>query len=266
MTKHNIDIGIVTDEVSRNLEEALEVCHEWGITHFELREGSTGRVPALTPDEVQRIDRLIEDNGSITAISPGIFKGHIEDTSRWITEAEDTFPRTIEMAQRFACSTLIAFGFEECDDSRESRLQVLRAFEAIAEQAASADMRVAIENEPGFWIDRPEETVSLLEELGHPALKLNWDAANLHWGGREPNDEAIDQLKDHIINLHVKDYAPGAPENPWKPLGEGIVPWKELLPVILEYIPLSHVTLETHCEPLIENSRKSLAYLLKLIR
>ena len=260
-----MNIGIVTDEVSRNLDEALDVCHEWGLNHFELREGGEGRAPAFTPEEFKRIDRLVEHGGHITAVSPGIFKGHIEDKAKWIQEAEDTFPRAIEMAQRFECRTLIAFGFEACDGSRENRLLVLKAFEMIAEQAEAANVRIAIENEPGFWIDRPEESVSLLEEIGHPSLKLNWDAANLHWGGMEPNDEAIGQLKDYIINLHVKDYAPGDDENPWKPLGEGIVPWKDLLPEIMEYVPLSHVTLETHCEPLIENSRKSLDYLLNLI-
>ena len=265
MLEHRVDIGIVTDEVSRNLDEALEICHEWGIEHFELREGSKGRVPAFTSEELKRIDRLVANGGTITAVSPGIFKGNIEDKSRWEKEVQHTLPRTIEMAQRFGCSTLIAFGFEDCNDVRENRLQVLRAFESIAEQAAEAEMRVAIENEPGFWIDRPEKTVSLLEEIGHPALKLNWDAANLHWAGLVPNDEAIDQLKTYIINLHVKDYAPENPDNPWKPLGEGVVPWKELLPRVLEYVPLSHVTLETHCEPLIENSRKSLDYLLTLV-
>lgn len=260
-----INIGIVTDEVSRNLEEALETCDEWGITHFELREGSKGRAPAFTAEEFKRIDRLVEGGGTVTAVSPGIFKGHIEDKETWRREAEDTFPRAIEMAQRFGCSTLIAFGFEECDDTRRNRLSVLKAFEAIAEQAAAAQISIAFENEPGFWIDRPEATVALLEEIGHPSLKLNWDAANLHWGGQEPDDEAVHQLKAHMINLHVKDYAPDDPENPWKPLGEGIVPWKDLLPVILDNTSLSHVTLETHCEPLVENSRKSLDYLRKLI-
>lgn len=259
------NIGIVTDEVSRNLDEALEICNDWGITHFELREGSTGRAPAFTADELKRLDRLVEHEGTVTAISPGIFKGHIEDVSAWRHEAEDVFPRAIEMAQRLSCNTMIAFGFEECDNRRENRMLVLKAFESIAEQAAEAEIRIAFENEPGFWVDRPQETIALLEEIGHPALKLNWDAANLHWGGMEPDDEAVDQLKGYIVNLHVKDFSPKDPENPWTPLGEGIVPWRDLLPEILTNIPLSHVTLETHCEPLIENSRKSLDYLLNLI-
>ena len=260
-----INIGIVTDEVSRNLEEAIELCQEWGIAHYELREGSTGRVPAFTPDELKRLDRLVENGGTITAVSPGIFKGHIEDKARWTREAQDTFPRAIDLAQRLGCTTLIAFGFEESDGRSENRLQVLKAFESIAEQVASAGMRIALENEPGFWIDRPDTTVALLDEIRHPLLRLNWDPANLHWSGQEPDDEAVDQLKDYIINLHVKDFAPGDDENPWKPLGEGIVPWKDLLPEILNNVPLSQVTLETHCEPLVENSRKSLDYLLNII-
>ena len=258
------EIGIVTDEISRNLEEALQLCAEWDVHHVELREGGKARFPYFTAQELSRVDSLIASGDQVTAVSPGIYKGHIEDTSRWQNEANDTFPRALELAQRFKCDTVIAFGFEECDNRRENRLQILKAFERIAEQAAEAHVTVALENEPDFWIDRPESTIKLLEEINHPSLKLNWDAANLHWGGQEPDEAAVDLLKDYIVNLHIKDFSPDDPEQPWRPLGEGIVPWVTLLPVLLASVDVPHLTIETHCEPLIENSRKSLEFLVDL--
>ena len=256
-----MDIGIVTDEVSRNLSKSLDICAEWGLEYFELREGQKARFPSLMPEEVQRIDALLLAGGSITAVSPGIFKGHIEDRERWLTEAEETTPQAIELAKRFECDVLIAFGFEECDDKSENRLQVLKAFERVAKLAEEAGMIVAIENEPGFWIDRPESSLALLREIGHPALRLNWDPANLLWGGGTFRDETVESLQNVVANLHVKDVEPEDEDVPWRPLGQGRMPWRTLMPEIVDTLSLSHVTIETHCEPLVENSRISLDFL-----
>lgn len=265
MKNRTFDIGIITDEVIRDISQAFAICADWDIFHFELREGEKARFPGFTAAEIARVDEAVQSGAIITAVSPGIFKGNIEDEHRWQKEAEQIVPRAIELARRFDCNVMIAFGFEDCDNSASNRVKVLRALETIGELAAGASMQVAIENEPGYWIDRPDETVALLRELGHPAVKLNWDPANLHWGGQEPTRAALETLLPHIINLHIKDYTPEDEDVPWQPLGKGIVPWEKLLPSILELTTLAHGTVETHCEPLIENSDYSVQTLRTLL-
>ncbi len=193
--REKLDIGIVTDEISRDLGEALEIAAGWGINTFELREGGGGRFPSFTAAEVSAVDHAIKAGARISAVSPGIFKGHVAEEGDRQREIESVFPKAIELAQRFACETVIAFSFDHCDDSPAHRLMVLRAFEQIAEMAAEANVLVAFENEPHFWIDRPAKTVAMLEEIGHPALRINWDPANLHWSGQEPDKEAFELLK-----------------------------------------------------------------------
>ena len=251
-------IGIVTDEVTRDLGEALDLAGEWGISRFELREGATARFPGFTSEEISLVDHATAAGATITAVSPGIFKSNVQQADQRKHEIEVVFPKAIELARRFGCETVIAFSFDGCDEAPANRLQVLRAFEQIGEQAAAANLVVAFENEPQFWIDRPRETVGLLEEIGHPALRLNWDPANLHWSGQTPDADAFALLKPLLVNLHVKDFTPDDDEVPWRPLGDGIVPWKTLLPVIIAEAGLSHLTVETHCEPLIPNSEKSI--------
>ena len=89
-------------------------------------------------------------------------------------------------------------------------------------------------------------------------MKINWDPANLHWSGQVPDAEAFELLKPYLINLHIKDFTPEDDEVPWRPLGAGIVPWEDLLPHVLSHPTLAHATIETHCEPLVENSERSL--------
>ena len=259
MSDRTLEIGVVTDEVARDLGEALEHCAAWGLARFELREGAQGRFPFFTPDEIGLLEAALRRGDRITAVSPGVLKGHVEDAPRLRHELEEVFPRTLDLAVHLECPLVIIFGFATYEGEPDAnRLQVLRAFEQVAEAAAAAGLTVAVENEPDFWIDRPADTVSLLNELGHPALRLNWDPANLHWGGLTPTYEAFSLLRPHLANLHVKDFTPDDPEVPWRPLGKGITPWPEILPWILAETDREHVTLETHCEPLVKNTRHSL--------
>ena len=177
-----IDPGIVTDEVARNLAEALEVCSGWDLTHFEVREGEQGRFPFFTTTEIALLEAARQRGNRITGVSPGLFKAPVEDTRRLRLEFEEILPRTIDLAVHLECPLLIVFGFARYDgEPAANRVRVLRAFERVAEAAAAAGLTVAVENEPDFWIDRPAEAVALLDELGHPSLRLNWDPANLHW-------------------------------------------------------------------------------------
>lgn len=259
MHNRELAIGVVTDEVSRTMNEALEAIAEWGLDRIELREGEDARFPRLRSDEVQAIQAFRDQGGQVTAVSPGILKGEIQDQNRLREELENVLPRSIERAEELGCELLIVFGFERSEHPEDTdRVEVLRAFERVAECAKAADMRVAVENEPDFWVDHPEASVALLEEIGHPSLGLNWDPANMHWGGREPTVSDLQVVKPHLFNLHVKDYGSGRPEAPWWVLGEGSTPWPALLPAVLTETTLSSVTLETHTMPLLESSQASL--------
>lgn len=266
MSRNELDIAVVTDEVSRDLAEALAVIRSWGITRFELREGRERRFPFFTGDEVRLVDEVLRNGAEITAVSPGLLKGHVDDEARLRRELEEILPRAIEKAKRFESPLLVVFGFARYEGEPPSnRLRAMRVFERVAEQAAAADLTVAIENEPDFWIDRPEAAAALLEEIDHPALAINWDPANQHWGGQRPEYDGFQALRPYIANLHVKDYTPDDPDVPWRPIGDGITPWNEIVRWVAEETDLAHVTLETHCEPLVENSRQSLDALQALI-
>lgn len=261
--KKDLDIAFVTDEVSRNIEESLNICRGWGISLFELREGSERRTPYLTAHEVSCIENEIRSGARITALSPGIFKQPVEHEAAIREDLERTLPETIELAQRFGCRTIIVFGFEKEGEAPSSRLKAQKNFADAAEVAAQAGIVLAIENEPEFWIDQPADAVAMLDEIGHPGLRVNWDPANMHWGGMTPTEEDLNVIAPYLHNLHIKDYYPADPGAPWRPIGEGTTPWQELLEAVVEKrsqgeLGIEHVTIETHCEPLFESSEKSL--------
>lgn len=262
MSVSALDIGIVTDEITRDLAAALDHARQWGVGRFELREGGKARFPGFTSAEKSLVDAAVGDGNVITAVSPGVFKQSAADEATTRSQLDDVLPRSIELAQRYGCPLLIVFGFERLPaDGPRERLLALRAFERAAELAAGADMTIAIENEPEFWVDDASGSVAIVEEVGHPALKLNWDPANRIWGGGEVREEDFAIITPHLANLHVKDYDPSNPAAPWVPVGDGTIGWEEILDWVVTAGVLGHVTLETHCASGVEASRKSLAKL-----
>lgn len=261
-----LDLGALTDELSRDLAEALAIASDWDIRRVELREGAKGRFPAFTKDEINLVEDAVRQGLNVTAVSPGIFKGSVEDRATVDRELDRVFPESLDLAGRFGCSTIIIFGFEKmAGESDGNRTSAMKAFEAAARRAEDRGITVAVENEPNFWADLPQDVARMLEEIGHPLLGTNWDPANAVWGGHEISREDFDALRPHIRNVHVKDFDPADTDEPWRPVGHGVMDWEMLLTWIAEDTKLEHVTLETHCLPLFENSRESMRTLRSLV-
>jgi sugar phosphate isomerase/epimerase len=262
----SVDVGIVSDEISRNLEESLDYCDRWGIRRIELREGSEARFPAFTARELELVETALRAGTKVTAVSPGILKCNAADEGAIRVDLERKLPQSVELAQRFGCPIVIAFGFEKADNEPDAnRLKAMRAFERAAELCDGAGLTLAIENEPNFWVDDAEEEAALFEEIDHPRLGANWDPCNSHWGGVIPTYEGFSALKIYIVNVHVKDLDPGDPEMPWRAVGEGETPWDVFLPWVVNETEVPHVTIETHGGDLVRNSKVSLDRLREML-
>jgi sugar phosphate isomerase/epimerase len=261
-----LEIGVVTDEISRDLGESLSLCESWGIKLLELREGSSARFPNFTGEELRLVDEAIAAGSRITAVSPGILKTHADNASLIRDELENVLPKSIDLALRFECPLVIIFGFERYDGEPDAnRRLAMHAFEQAAEKAASSGLTIAIENEPNFWVDRPADEAAMLAEIGHPNLKANWDPANSHWGGYLPDRAGFEALAPYIVNVHVKDFTPDDPKVPWRPVGQGKTPWSDYLQWVAEATTIGHVTIETHAPPLVENTLDSIEALRQMI-
>lgn len=257
----SFDIAVFTDEIADTMADALGLVRAWGVSKLELREGGQARYPNFTPEEIGMLDDARRDGVRVTAVSPGLFKGSITDTATFDREME-ALPRSLDLAARLDCPTLIIFGFERFDgEGDDLRPRVVEAFRTITEAVAGAGMTVIVENEPKFWVDLPEESAALVRDVDHPAFRLNWDPANLQWGGVEPTYEGFQAVRPYLGGLHVKDYFPSRPFAPWCAVGEGVTPWAEILRWVAEESDLPHVTLETHAWPRTETSKQSLDWM-----
>jgi len=255
---HRLELGVVSDEISPDFNEAARYGGEWGISIFELRVLKTGRIPEVDQGELREVQTLVKNTGlRVTALSPGIFKLPLSQISKLQVELATTLPKTLALAREFGASLVIAFGFQR-EQNEESELfsQAVDFMSRAAEKAGKEGIRLVIENEPGFWCDSGANTAKLIQTVNSPYLRANWDPCNGYGTAERPYPEGYEAVKQYIANVHVKDTKEGSLIR-CVPVGEGAVNWRGQLAGLVRDQLVRHITIETHCLPLVEKSKQN---------
>jgi sugar phosphate isomerase/epimerase len=255
-----MNLSIISDEISLDLEESIQAAEEFGIRKFEIRclDDYEHRIPHFRPGRLERLAELVS-GGSIelTALSPGTFKIPLSDTEGVKRELEQTLPRTCEIARELKVPRVIVFAF-----LRESGKAVEEAIARLKEAAAVADaygLELSVENEPGAWCDTGVNTAAVVRAIGREHVGVNWDPANAVYSGEPAYPVGYDAVLPLIQNVHIKDGIP-LPGGKWENrlIGDGGVNWIGQLRAFERDRPVSFYTLETHVFPLIESTREDL--------
>jgi len=260
-------LGIVTDEISADVREAIQLGVSWGITDYELRVIGDARVPNVKSETVNELLRLKKKFGiRYTALSPGACKGAVDDQMKFSHELSETLPATFVLAKKLGAPLVIIFGFQRLPyQTAILEAEVVTAFRRIAAIAKKESLRLAIENEPGFWCDTGQNTARIIAAVNSPFLGANWDPANALGTDEIPYPDGYEAIKKWIANVHVKDTVKSALLQ-CVPVGEGKIEWEGQMRALVRGDIVKHVTIETHCLPLIENSQKNLQRLRQILQ
>lgn len=264
--RQTLDLGIVSDEISNDFTEAMHHASLWGISIMEIRLLKSGRIPNVSKEDIDEVLKYVRRGDvRITALSPGIFKHRLSKISQLEEELNTTLPRTIDLARSMGASLIIVFGFEresgEPETNRSIAVDFLRRAASVAERAG---VKLAIENEPGFWCDTGANTRTIIDDVASPALGANWDPANAYGTPEVPYPGGYKAIRERIFNVHVKDTRQGSLVQ-CVPVGDGALDWAGQLRAIVYDKIVSHITIETHCLPLIDNSRRNVETLKRML-
>jgi sugar phosphate isomerase/epimerase len=259
-------LGIVSDEVATDFRTAVRHGLSWGITRYEIRCLASGRVPEVNAGEWEDVLAAVAEHGlAVTALSPGILKHSLDREDDLVREIEDTLPRTIDMAGECGAGLIIVFGVQKrVPGTPGDHARVVGLLRSAAETASRAGIRLAIENEPGFHCDTGAATRRIIDEVGSPALGANWDPCNAFGTDELPYPDGYAAVRPVIMNVHAKDTSRGSLIQ-CVPIGEGVIDWPGQIRALVADGIVPHVTIETHCLPLVEQSGKNVRTLLSLI-
>jgi sugar phosphate isomerase/epimerase len=260
-------ISIVTDEISRDLSEVDAFLRAHRLPTVELRCVGEGRVPDIARDDYEVL-RMWAWSGerSVLSLSPGLFKCAVSDDDEIDRHLSVLVPWSVQMAIELGAKFIIAFTFDNPGgaplDGKPVDL-IGRAAEACAE----GGIPLLLENEPGQFGCSAHEMKALVDAVGHENLFVNWDPTNGNAFAEEELRDGLTALFPHVRHVHVKNgrLEPGEIFARCGPIDDGAIDWPAHLRLLSELGYEGHFGIETHFEPVAENSAAMIARLREML-
>jgi sugar phosphate isomerase/epimerase len=281
-------ISIVTDEISSDLETAVELATEWGLRDLELRGYGSQRVPNYSSYQKQRVLELLDEHQArVIAISPGLFKipypslkrerfplevidaglyGKWHDArSLFDYQLHELLPASIAYAKEIHTTKIIIFSFE-----RESATQdyipdeVMECLRDAAQLAQDAGIELVIEVEDHYWADTGVHTAELMRKINHPGLGVNWDPGNACAAGDIPFPDGYQAVRGYVRHVHFKDLM-AAPEGGYRYCVHGVIDWQGQIRALSEDNYQGFISIEPHLQPKVASAKATLQRLKSLL-
>ena len=218
-------LGVITDGISRELEHALAVMNEFGLTQAELQFVWDKEVGDLSDAQLDRAQRLIAAHEvEVSCISRHIFGGlalgDLNESSSAYLEQLAALNRCIDMAQALDCplvrimafrKEMILFGSQGAEQWNVAvgAWDKLRELVAPAVQIAEdREITLVIETGNNAMITSAWLGAKLINEIGSERLKLLWDPANSLYCTETPYPDGYESLQAGALgHIHIKDVA-----------------------------------------------------------
>jgi L-ribulose-5-phosphate 3-epimerase len=251
-------LGVITDEISEDLEHALAVCTDLGIRDIELRSVWNTSIVELPDDELGRVEALLHDGGfSTCGIASPFLKCHIsgdgEATGRTHSASTttrdqqwDVLARSLEVAGRLDAPMVRAFSFWRVEDPLSVRDDILETLREATERVGGADKLLGLENEHACNIATGKEAARYLDRIPDRTLGLIWDPGNIAALGVQPTVDEFDAVSGRIHHVHVKDAVSLDEADGFTVIGDGIVDWTLQLRLLAKQGYDGTMSLETH--------------------
>lgn len=260
-------LGVITDEISEDLEHALAVCTELGIRDIELRSVWNTSIVELPDDDLVRIEALLRGGGFATCgIASPFLKCHIagdgEAAGRTHSasastrdEQWDILSRSLEVAARLDAPLVRAFSFWRVAHPESVRDEVLDTLREATQRVAGAGKRLGLENEHACNIATGTEAAWYLERIPDRTLGLIWDPGNIAALGVRPDEAQFRAIADRIAHVHVKDTVSLDEADGFTTVGEGVVDWPRQLRQLAGIGYDGVLSIETHFD--LDGSREA---------
>ncbi len=264
-------IGVVTDEISDDLKEAIEIAKSWGLGYIELHRVWGENICDLGEASLSKVIRIVRESGlTVTNIDSLTLRCYLDNDEEYSQHIKHLL-RSIEIAPLFDTDVVRLFSFWKEENVEEKWERIFEKMELPIRIAEREGVILGFENVSSGNIGTSDDLERLFNRFDSPNLKLIWDPGNAYAAGeKSPFPNGYEKIKDKIIHVHVKDAVFNEQgKRVWKPVGQGEVDYKGQLEALLRDGYQGVIALETHCTSAsgskIEGTRESLDGLMKII-
>ncbi len=250
-------LSVITDEISQDLDRALEVCEDLGVRTVELRAIGGANVVSHDQSSLQQIKTALEEKDfDVCAISSPFLKCHLygdgtpQGAMHFASPASreeqwGVLERALNVARLLGAPVVRAFSFWRVPDPASVRGEVVRALVQAVERAQEAGLKLGLENEHECNAGTGAEAGWVLDRIPSPSFGLIWDPGNEAMLGSTPFPAGYSHVRDRVSHVHLKDVDD---EGNWTKLGTGTIDYLGQLGALAEDGYTGALSLETHYE------------------
>jgi L-ribulose-5-phosphate 3-epimerase len=279
-------LGIISDELTDNLEDALAFISRYGLHWTELRVIWGKNIMTASQADLDRAKKLLErHNVQVSDIASPIFKWNLPQMPANASEKRDTFNASFveedadklledsfRLANFFGTRKVRIFSYWRVREPDKAYPYVRDRLAEAAQLAARNDILLVLENEHSCNVGTGRELGRILKDVNSPNLRGVWDAGNAVMLGEFPYSEGYQAVRDYIGHVHIKDVRkdPKTGKLEWAPVGAGVVDWKGQMQAFRKDGYSETMSLETHYRRpdgnKVESTRESLEGLLNAMK
>jgi sugar phosphate isomerase/epimerase len=278
------NLGIITDELAQDLDEALAFISSYGLPWCELREVWRTNVIGLSEADLDRAKAaLAATDIRVSSIASSIFKWNLPgmrakdglgrdfETAYTENDADTLFDKVFKIADLFDTRNVRIFSYWRVAEPEKAFSMIADRLGKAAQVAERNGIILVLENEHACNIGTGSELGRLLREVNSPNVRGIWDPGNAFVLGETPFPDGYREVKGLFPHMHIKDVRINEQSGQleWMPVGGGSIDFKGQFEALRLDEYSGTMSLETHYRRpdgnKIESTRESLEGLLKLL-
>jgi sugar phosphate isomerase/epimerase len=241
-------LSVITDEISNDLDHALDVCDELGIASVELRTVGEANIVDIDNDGISAIKRTLERHGcSVVAIASPFLKCDFWGENEFEHQHQlGILRRSIAVAHALDAPIVRAFNFWRQPEPERLHQPALAALDEATAICHDSGVLLGFENEHACTSATGEEAAWFLDRIPDETLGLIWDPGNEAVVGSSPFPEGYRHIHSRIHHIHLKDAKAIAPDPTFVVMGEGAIDYVGQFRALAETSYDGAMSLETH--------------------
>lgn len=283
--RHGFKLGIITDELTTNLDQAADFISSYNLHWCELREIYGKNLMNSSQADLDRAKKVLADHKlQVSEIGSPIFKWNLPEVPAKANEKRDEFKanfteadadRLLEkafgLARFFGTRKVRIFAYWRVEDREKAYPYIRDRLAKAAKTATKNDIILTLENEYACNVGTGGELGRILKDVNSPHLRGNWDPGNAAFLDEVPFPDGYNAVRGLFAHMHVKDARknPTTGKNEWRPVGGGVIDFKGQFEALRRDKYEGTISLETHYRRpdgnKIESTRESLEGLLKVL-
>ena len=216
-------LGVICDGISRDLNQAINVMDEFGLSYAELQFVGEKEVGDHSSQEIREIDALLRDRGKpVSCLSRHIFAGMTKDNrpgDDLHIKHMDALKRVIDMAH-VVDSPLVRImtprkeqilwgrnGAEKWNVAHGAWDAMLPLIAPACDVARDANIKLVVETGNGTMVNSNFTGRKLIDDLqAKDVLGVLWDPANNCWCHETAYPDGYQAVRDgYLGHIHIKD-------------------------------------------------------------